>query len=167
MHEDASIEELKSQFKGGIVEISSFEMQKMIGKGGFGEVWKAIHKPTNTVCAVKKLFLQESDTDDESIELYVREVKILAQMKNLFCLRVTRIFYPTTVHNCHPIHPKWQLIRLCMQPLVEASFGTNKFNLDRNGCFVWSNEAPRNGINTQRSEIAQHPSRPAFTSLHL
>lgn len=88
MHDESSIEALKNEFKGGIVDISAFELKKQIGKGGFGEVWRAIHKPTGTECAVKRLFMNESDADDEFIEMYVREVKILGQIKYLFCLRL-------------------------------------------------------------------------------
>ena len=95
-----AVEELGQELKGGIVNLKSFEKVSVLGKGGFGEVWKAVHKPTKIVCALKMLFME--DGDEELAEMYVREVKILAKCKQSpFLLRligfsVTKPFFIVT-----------------------------------------------------------------------
>ena len=34
---------------------SSFEFLKIIGRGGFGRVWKVLHKPTKKIYAMKSM----------------------------------------------------------------------------------------------------------------
>jgi serine/threonine protein kinase len=95
-----AVDELAHELKGGIVSLKAFEKVSLVGKGGFGEVWKAIHKPTGVLCAVKMLYM--ADDDEETAEMYVREVKVLAQCKSsLFLLRllgfsVTKPFFIVT-----------------------------------------------------------------------
>ena len=83
------INDLAHDLKGGVVNLKHFEMLNLLGEGGFGEVWKVVHKPTGKICALKKLFVDKNDEDDRDlIDMYVREVQILAQCKHLFLLRL-------------------------------------------------------------------------------
>jgi len=77
---------LANQLMGGIVNVNDFDFERIIGKGGFGEVWYAIHRQSQIKCAVKKLFMDQMD--EIAIEMYVREIKILADCRHLFLLRL-------------------------------------------------------------------------------
>lgn len=55
---------------------SQFELVAQVGTGSFGTVFKAIHKPSDTQCAIKRIDLESSDDDIEEIQ---REIAILAE----------------------------------------------------------------------------------------
>lgn len=66
------------------VVFEDFEIEKKLGEGAFGEVFKAVHKNTQTAVAIKKLFCSKLKGD--SFVLFEREVHILASCRNPFCL---------------------------------------------------------------------------------
>lgn len=80
------LKQLAQEIGGGIVQYNDFVMEDKLGKGGFGEVYKATHTPTDTVCAVKRLFMEELDEDDQL--LYTREIEILAKCRYPFLLHL-------------------------------------------------------------------------------
>ena len=78
--------ELSERLRDGLVDINSFQYERILGRGGFGEVWKAKHIPTGRDCAVKKLFMEQGD--EISLEMFVREVNILYECNHLFLLNL-------------------------------------------------------------------------------
>ena len=79
-----SAQEILQNYSAYLVNHSDFTMEKRIGQGGFGDVYRAIHKPTGTKCAVKQLFVEEFK--DSELTSFVREVVILAMCHDLFLL---------------------------------------------------------------------------------
>jgi len=61
-----------------------FEIKRVIGKGGYGEVTMAIHKKSQRVCAVKQLILER--LTGQNLLYFCREVSILANCSNFFLL---------------------------------------------------------------------------------
>ena len=62
----------------------------VIGTGGFGEVRKAIHIPTQSERAIKAIFLTEEDPDE--IEKLMREVSILKRLDHPNIIRVYGVY---------------------------------------------------------------------------
>lgn len=54
---------------------NQFELVQQIGTGSFGTVFKAIHRPSQKECAIKRIDLEDSDDDIEEIQ---KEIGILA-----------------------------------------------------------------------------------------
>lgn len=58
-----------------------FEIQDCIGKGNFGDVYKAIDKTTNEIVAIKVINLEDTD---EPIELLAQEIYFLSELRSPF-----------------------------------------------------------------------------------
>ena len=71
-----------------------YSIVRKLGRGSFGHVYEAVHKPTRHVVAVKQIALESSDSDSEShmqdLEEIQREIASLAHCQD--CDRVTRYF---------------------------------------------------------------------------
>jgi serine/threonine protein kinase len=52
-------------------------MDKLLGEGGFGKVFKAFHKKTREVVAVKTIDISESFKSADKIDQIYKEAKIL------------------------------------------------------------------------------------------
>lgn len=78
-------------------DLNEFKFGEKIGEGGFGEVFFAIHQPTGTKSAVKKLFLKKMEGDD--LVLFRRELENLAVCDNMFILPFLgcTLTYPFTI----------------------------------------------------------------------
>lgn len=71
----------KDEFrKPKIIKSEDLTYEKVIGSGGFGEVWKGIYLPTNTKVAIKKLF------SDELSEEAMAEIHLHASLNQQFLL---------------------------------------------------------------------------------
>lgn len=66
------------------VNYDDFHIEKLIGKGGYGEVYLAEHKPTKTICAVKKFNIESIDA--QKLTYFSREVMVLSKCNNKFLL---------------------------------------------------------------------------------
>lgn len=78
---------LASELGGGkVLDIKMFQMDKKLGSGGFGEVWRATHIKTGKVVAIKKLSM--SQLDEEDLEVYNREIEILGRCRYPFLLHL-------------------------------------------------------------------------------
>ena len=78
----AVLKHLSGELQDYLVQLDDFEMGELIGKGAFGEVFKAVHKKTQKVCAVKKLFA--TDISDKDTVDFCREVAVLARCDGMF-----------------------------------------------------------------------------------
>lgn len=69
-----------------------YECQKLLGSGSYGSVAMAIHKPTKTKVAIKKMEgVFEDETDCKRI---LREVKLLRRMDHPFVVKLFDIIEP-------------------------------------------------------------------------
>lgn len=60
---------------------------EIIGRGGFGEVYKATHKLENQVYAIKKIFLPIGKNDLINQHKFLKEVRILSLMNHKNIIR--------------------------------------------------------------------------------
>jgi len=65
-----------------VVKLDEFEVGDTIGKGGFGEVKRAIQKKTGVQCAIKQIFNER--LEGNRFRRYVGEIETLAQCDNMF-----------------------------------------------------------------------------------
>lgn len=64
-----------------ITMIQDFRLLELIGKGGMGEVYRAVNVISNQQCAIKLLKPERMETP-EALSRFRREIKILAQLKH-------------------------------------------------------------------------------------
>ena len=62
---------------------SSFEFLKIIGRGGFGRVWKVLHKPTKKIYAMKSM-LKTRIIDTKNEQNVIDEREILSKLNHPF-----------------------------------------------------------------------------------
>lgn len=74
-----------------------YECQKLLGTGSYGSVAMAIHKPTKTKVAIKKMEgVFEDETDCKRI---LREVKLLRKMDHPFVVKLFDIIEPDNMET--------------------------------------------------------------------
>ena len=74
-----------------------YECQKLLGTGSYGSVAMAIHKPTKTKVAIKKMEgVFEDETDCKRI---LREVKLLRKMDHPFVVKLFDIIEPDNIET--------------------------------------------------------------------
>lgn len=61
------------------LKYEDFELRQLIGSGSFGKVFRSVHRPTHTECAVKIIDLESSQDDIEETQ---REIAMLASCRN-------------------------------------------------------------------------------------
>ena len=76
------LEELKADFPNLAVEQSQFEFRNVIGKGGFGEVYRAFDKVSKKLCAVKQIFSER--LEGNKMRRYIAEIRTMAMCDNMF-----------------------------------------------------------------------------------
>lgn len=76
--------QVKEELRAFACDLSEFKMGRLIGEGGFGKVYLAVHQRTKRKCAVKTLYAKELRGVD--LDLFIRETENLAMCDNLFCL---------------------------------------------------------------------------------
>ncbi|OHS97846.1 TKL family protein kinase [Tritrichomonas foetus] len=78
------LEKILSGLGNFIVKLEDFRIDKVIGSGGFGEVYHAIHLKSGTECAVKKLNFES--LEGKHLKYFVREVNVLSKCNYRFLL---------------------------------------------------------------------------------
>lgn len=66
--------------------LGDFEFERLLGRGGFGEVWLGTHRSSGQRVAIKKVLFNERDR--EFIDHFLREVRILSQCRFPHVLRL-------------------------------------------------------------------------------
>jgi len=69
-----------------------YELNKFLGQGSYGAVASAIHKPTGTKVAIKKMTKIFEDTVD--CKRILREIALLMQLKNPFVVGLFDLIEP-------------------------------------------------------------------------
>ena len=93
-------------------KITDFEKEKEIGKGGFGLVWKVIHKKTQKVYCIK--VIQKSGIIEQKlVDQMNREIEIMYILNHPHCLRLKNHFEDdTNFYLVMPLAAKGQLYRV-------------------------------------------------------
>jgi serine/threonine protein kinase len=71
--------------------MDSYEIVDVIGEGTYGHVYKAIHKPTKLIVAIKK-FKDLEDEDEHVKKTALREIQTLNSLKQSNIVRLLEIF---------------------------------------------------------------------------
>ena len=72
-------------------KISDFQKEREIGKGGFGLVWKVIHKKTQKVYCIK-VIQKAGIIEQKLVNQMNREIEIMYLLNNSHCLRLKNHF---------------------------------------------------------------------------
>ena len=79
-----------------------YEVQKLLGSGSYGNVAKALHKPTNTQVAIKQMKgIFEDEIDCKRI---LREISILKSLKNRFVVGLFDLIPPVNPESFDTIY---------------------------------------------------------------
>ena len=81
---DELIKEIEQEFSSFMVNPSDFSQIRLIGKGGYAEVWLARNKRTNEEVAMKQLF---TTLEPKQIMCFAREVKTMASANHPYFLK--------------------------------------------------------------------------------
>ena len=93
-------------------KISDFEKEREIGKGGFGLVWKVIHKKTQKVYCIK-VIQKQGIIEQKLVDQMNREIEIMYILNNPHCLRLKNHFEDdTNFYLVMPLASKGQLYRV-------------------------------------------------------
>ena len=72
--------------------IDQYQLDKLLGEGGFGKVFKAFHKKTREVVAVKTIDISESFKSADKIDQIYKEAKILKQLSHRNIIKLFQAF---------------------------------------------------------------------------
>ncbi len=93
-------------------KISDFDKEREIGKGGFGLVWKVIHKKTQKVYCIK-VIKKEGILQQKLVDQMNREIEIMYILNNPHCLRLKNHFEDDyNFYLVMPLASKGQLYRV-------------------------------------------------------
>ena len=93
-------------------KISDFEKEREIGKGGFGLVWKVIHKKTQKVYCIK-VIKKDGIVQQKLVDQMNREIEIMYILNNPHCLRLKNHFEDDeNFYLVMPLASKGQLYRV-------------------------------------------------------
>ena len=93
-------------------KISDFDKEKEIGKGGFGLVWKVIHKKTQKVYCIK-VIEKKGIIEQKLVPQMNREIGIMYILNNPHCLRLKNHFEDdNNFYLVMPLASKGQLYRV-------------------------------------------------------
>ena len=81
---------------------TDYELCKLLGQGSYGAVASAIHKPTGTKVAIKKMMnIFEDEVDCKRI---LREIDLLKQLKNPFVVSLFDLLMPEDPQSFETIY---------------------------------------------------------------
>ena len=92
--------------------IFDFDKEREIGKGGFGQVWKVVHKATKKVYCIK-IITKQSIIEQNLIEQINREIEIMYLLNHPHCLRLKNHFEDDiNFYLLMPLATKGQLYKI-------------------------------------------------------
>ncbi len=68
---------------GGPLSINDFELQSVLGRGAWGKVFRALHKPSGIVFALKRM-KKRALIDEDVARLIVSERKLMSELLHPF-----------------------------------------------------------------------------------
>ena len=93
-------------------KITDFEKEKEIGKGGFGLVWKVVHKKTQKVYCIK-VIEKQGIIEQKLVDQMNREIEIMYILNDPHCLRLKNHFEDdNNFYLVMPLAIKGQLYRV-------------------------------------------------------
>ena len=93
-------------------KITDFEKEREIGKGGFGLVWKVVHKKTQKVYCIK-VIQKQGIIEQKLVPQMNREIEIMYILNNPHCLRLKNHFEDdNNFYLVMPLASKGQLYRV-------------------------------------------------------
>ena len=93
-------------------KITDFDKEREIGKGGFGLVWKVIHKKTQKVYCIK-VIKKDGIIQQKLVDQMNREIEIMYILNNPHCLRLKNHFEDDiNFYLVMPLASKGQLYRV-------------------------------------------------------
>ena len=93
-------------------KITDFEKEREIGKGGFGLVWKVMHKKTQKVYCIK-VIQKQGIIEQKLVPQMNREIEIMYILNNPHCLRLKNHFEDdNNFYLVMPLASKGQLYRV-------------------------------------------------------
>ena len=93
-------------------KISDFQKEREIGKGGFGLVWKVIHKKTQKVYCIK-VIQKQGIIEQKLVDQMNREIEIMYILNHPHCLRLKNHFEDDfNFYLIMPLAVKGQLYRV-------------------------------------------------------
>lgn len=72
--------------------IDQYKIDKLLGEGGFGKVWRGTHKKTKEVVAIKTIDISESYKSADLIQQIYKEAKILKQLSHRNIIKLYQAF---------------------------------------------------------------------------
>ena len=92
--------------------IADFDKEREIGKGGFGSVWKVVHKVTKKVYCVK-IIGKQSIIEQQLVDQMNREIEIMYLLNHPHCLRLKNHFEDDqNFYLLMPLASKGQLYKI-------------------------------------------------------
>jgi serine/threonine protein kinase len=92
--------------------IADFDKEREIGKGGFGSVWKVVHKATKKVYCVK-IIGKQSIIEQQLVDQMNREIEIMYLLNHPHCLRLKNHFEDDqNFYLLMPLASKGQLYKI-------------------------------------------------------
>ena len=81
--------------------LSEYQLIKLIGSGGMGSVYTAVHIPTGYICAIKIISIK--DENKALYEQILREIKIMSQFDHAFIIKLYNYYidYSNGVTNAY------------------------------------------------------------------
>ena len=81
----SNLAELARHIPNGVVRIEEFDKKQEIGSGGFGRVFRAVHRKTGVEVAIKELFM-DNCLDEAYVRDYAHEIEMLWRCRYPFVL---------------------------------------------------------------------------------
>jgi serine/threonine protein kinase len=82
-----------AELSAGTVLNNRYELEEMIGRGGFAVVWLARDRQDHKEYRALKLYAPDKGLDDSSMELFEQEYQLAQQLRDSRLLRATDYFH--------------------------------------------------------------------------
>ncbi|KAL3772024.1 hypothetical protein ACHAWU_008046 [Discostella pseudostelligera] len=113
---------------------AEFELNKLLGEGSFGQVFRAIHKPTGAIVAVKVVPHQDGvgngNVEGGAADKIMGEIDILAKCNSPYIVGYFECFVKPPKKKMDP-YEMWIVMEFCdggsVSDLIEASGGRGSF----------------------------------------